>query len=108
MQVFEIIIALLLAGAALTALSRRIGTPYPAMVALAGAGLALVPGTPTLVLDPELALTLFVAPVLLDAAFDASPRDLRANWRTVAGLALGAVAFTVVVVAVVMHLLIPD
>src|SRR3954469_18088540 len=77
MQVFEIIIALLLAGAGLTALSRRIGTPCPAMVALAGAGLALVPGTPTLVLDPELALTLFVAPVLLDAAFDSSARDLR-------------------------------
>ena len=107
MYVFEIIIALLLAGAGLTALSRRIGTPYPAMVALAGAGLALVPGTPTLVLDPELALTLFVAPVLLDAAFDSSPRDLRANWRTVAGLAVGAVALTVVVVAVVARLLVP-
>ena len=48
MYVFEIIIALLLAGAGLTALSRRIGTPYPAMVALAGAGLALQhdPGRP--------------------------------------------------------------
>src|SRR5687767_4242628 len=108
MYVFEIIIALLLAGAGLAALSRRIGTPYPAMVALAGAGLALVPGTPTLVLDPELALTLFVAPVLLDAAFDASPRDLRANWRSVAGLALGAVALTIIVVAVVARLLVPD
>src|SRR4051812_12269340 len=108
MQVFEIIIALLLAGAGLTALSRRIGTPYPAMVALAGAGLALVPGTPTLVLDPELALALFVAPVLLDAAFDASPRDLRANWRTIAGLAIGAVVLTIVVVAVVVRLLVPD
>jgi monovalent cation/hydrogen antiporter len=108
MVVFEIIVALLLAGAGLTALSRRIGTPYPAMVALAGAGLALVPGTPTLVLDPELALTLFVAPVLLDAAFDASPRDLRANWRPVAGLAIGAVALTIVVVAVVVRLLVPD
>ena len=107
MHVFELIIALLLAGAGLTALSQRIGTPYPAMVALAGAGLALVPGTPTLVLDPELALTLFVAPVLLDAAFDASPRDLRANWRTVAGLAIGAVALTIVVVAVVARLLVP-
>jgi CPA1 family monovalent cation:H+ antiporter len=107
MHVFEIIIALLLAGAGLAALSRRIGTPYPAMVALAGAALALVPGTPTLVLDPELALTLFVAPVLLDAAFDASPRDLRANWRSVAGLALGAVALTIVVVAVVARLLVP-
>jgi CPA1 family monovalent cation:H+ antiporter len=108
MYVFEFIIALLLAGAALTALSRRIGTPYPAMMALAGAALALVPGTPTLVLDPDLALTLFVAPVLLDAAFDASPRDLRANWRAVAGLAVGAVVLTVAAVAVVVRQLAPD
>ncbi|HEX9402665.1 MAG TPA: cation:proton antiporter [Anaeromyxobacter sp.] len=107
MYVFEIVIALLLGGAGLTALARRIGAPYPAMVALAGAGLALVRGTPTLVLDPQLALTLFVAPVLLDAAFDSSARDLRANWRTVAGLAVGAVALTVVVVAVVVRLLVP-
>jgi CPA1 family monovalent cation:H+ antiporter len=108
MYVFESIIALLLLGAGLTALSRRIGTPYPAMLALAGAGLALLPGTPTLVLDPELALTLFVAPVLLDAAFDSSARDLRANWRAVTGLAVGAVALTVVVVAIVARLLVPD
>src|SRR6478752_3722571 len=107
MQVFEIVIALLLAGAALTAVSRRIGAPYPALVALAGAALALIPGTPTLVLDPELALTLFVAPVLLDAAFDSSPRDLRANWRTITGLALGAVLLTVIVVAVVARVLVP-
>jgi CPA1 family monovalent cation:H+ antiporter len=107
MDVFEIVVALLLTGAGLTALSRRIGTPYPAMVALAGAGLALVPGTPTIVLDPDLALTLFVAPVLLDAAFDSSARDLRANWRTVAGLALGAVALTIVAVAVVVRALVP-
>ena len=108
MRVFEFVIALLLGGAGLTALSRRIGAPYPALVALAGAALALDPGTPTLVLDPELALALFVAPVLLDAAFDASPRDLRANWRAVAGLALGAVALTIVVVAVVARWLVPD
>src|SRR6185295_3427807 len=91
MRVFEFVIALLLIGAALTAVARRIGAPYPALVALAGAGLALLPFTPTLVLDPQLALALFVAPVLLDAAFDASQRDLRANWRAVVGLAIGAV-----------------
>ncbi len=107
MEVFEIIIALLLAGAGLTALSRRIGTPYPALVALAGAALALIPGTPTLVLEPDLALTLFVAPVLLDAAFDSSQRDLRTNWRPVAGLALGAVAVTVIVVAATARWLVP-
>ena len=108
MAVFEVVIALLLAGAALAALARRIGAPYPALVALAGAALALVPGLPTIVLDPELALALFVAPVLVDAAFDASPRDLRTNWRTVASLALGAVALTIAVVAILARFLVPD
>jgi Na+/H+ antiporter len=108
MKVFEIVVALLLGGAALAAVARKFGAPYPALVALAGAALALIPGVPTLVLDPELALALFVAPVLVDAAFDASPRDLRANWRAITSLALGAVALTVVVVAVIARLLVPD
>src|SRR6187455_167803 len=107
MDVFEVVIALLVGGAALAAVARRIGAPYPALVALAGAGLALVPGAPTLVLDPALALALFVAPVLVDAAFDSSPRDLRANWRAITGLALGAVALTIVVVTLVAKALVP-
>lgn len=108
MEVFEVVIALLLGGAVLAAIARRIGAPYPALVALAGAALALIPGVPTLVLDPALALALFVAPVLADAAFDSSPRDLRANWRAVSSLALGAVALTIAVVAVVTRWLVPD
>ena len=107
MKVFEIVIALLVGGAALAALARRYGAPYPALVALAGAALALIPGLPTITLDPELALALFVAPVLVDSAFDASPRDLRANWRAVTSLALGAVALTIAIVAVVARLLVP-
>src|SRR5262245_26538406 len=108
MRVFEFVIALLLTGAGLTLLSRRIGAPYPALVALAGATLALIPITPTLVLDPQLALTLFVAPVLLDTAFDTSQRDLRENWRAVASLAIGAVILTIAAVAVVARWLVPD
>jgi CPA1 family monovalent cation:H+ antiporter len=107
MEVFEIVIALLLGGAILAAIARRIATPYPALVAIAGAALALLPHMPSLALDPQLVLVLFVAPVLLDAAFDASQRDLRKNWRAVLGLALGAVVLTVIVVAVVAHALVP-
>lgn len=108
MLVFEIVVALLLGGALLSVVSQRIGAPYPAVVAFAGAALALLPGTPSLALDPELALALFVAPVLLDAAFDASVRDLRANWKTIASLALGAVVLTVVAVALVARAFVPD
>src|SRR4051794_32933852 len=108
MEVFEVVIALLLGGAVLAAVARQVGVPYPSLVALAGAALALIPGLPTMVLDPELALALFVAPVLVDAAFDSSPRDLRTNWRAITSLALGAVALTIVVVAVIARLLVPD
>src|SRR6185369_16304676 len=108
MAVFQIVIALLLGGAVLAAIARRMSTPYPALVAIAGAALALFPRVPSLVLDPELALALFVAPVLLDAAFDASQRDLRRNWRAVVSLALGAVVLTVALVAIAAHLLVPD
>ena len=107
MAVFQIVIALLLGGAMLAAIARRISMPYPALVAIAGAALALVPRVPSLMLDPELALVLFVAPVLLDAAFDASQRDLRRNWRAVVGLAIGAVVLTIIAVAVVAHALVP-
>lgn len=81
MDLFEVAVALLLGGSALAAPQRRLGAPYSALVALAGAALVLIPGVPTLMLDPEPTLALFVAPVLVGAAFDASPRDLRANWR---------------------------
>src|SRR5215203_4000512 len=108
MEVFEVVIALLVGGAALAALARRIGAPYPALVALAGASLALIPGIPTLTLDPELALTLFVAPVLVDAAFDSSLRDMCANWRPISSLAIGAVLLTIIVVAVVSKMLLPS
>src|SRR6478672_153562 len=105
MEVFEIVIALLVGGAVLAAVARQVGVPYPSLVALAGAALALIPGLPMLVLDPELALALFVAPVLVDAAFDSSLRDLRVNWRAITSLALGAVVLTIAVVAVIARML---
>src|SRR5258708_26640124 len=82
--------------------------PYPVLLALIGLGLAFAPGLPDLTLDPELILALFVAPVLLDAAYDASLRDLKDNWWPVASLALIAVGLTVIAVALVIRLLLPD
>jgi Na+/H+ antiporter len=107
MLLFEIVIGLLFAGAFLALWADRIGVPYPALLALAGALIALVPGAPGVVLDPELALALFVAPTLLDAAYDASPRDLRKNLASVAGLAIILVLLTVAAVAWAARLAVP-
>ena len=104
---FESLLSVLLVSALLAALARRVGAPYPAFLAVGGAVLALLPGAPAFSIDPEVALALFVAPVLLDAAYDASPRDLKAHWVELASLAIVSVVLTTLAVAVVVRALVP-
>jgi monovalent cation/hydrogen antiporter len=108
MPLFELVIALLLVGAILALWSNRAGVPYPAALSLAGALVALIPGVPVVTLDPELALALFVAPVLVDAAYDASPRDLRDNLGPVSSLALIMVGLTIIAVACTVKWIVPE
>lgn len=108
MATFEWIIVLLLGAALLAALANKLGAPYPTFLAIGGVLLAFVPGSPTWTLDPHLALTLFVAPVLVDAAYDTSLRDLRTNWRPITGLVVAAVGTTVLAVAFTARWLVPD
>jgi len=107
MRELEVLIGLLLAATLLAAAARRVGAPYPVFLAIGGALLAFVPGAPSFTVLPELALALFVAPVLLDAAYDASPRDLRDNWLPVTGLVVVAVCLTTIAVAMVARALMP-
>jgi monovalent cation/hydrogen antiporter len=103
--IFEWVIGILVGAVILSLLAKRIGAPYPALLALGGAVLAFTPGAPRIALEPDLALALFLAPVLLDAAYDTSPRDLKDNWLPVTSLVLIAVGLTTAAVAVVAHAL---
>ena len=107
MSGFSSLLAVLLIAVILASIARRIGAPYPAFLALGGAVIAFVPGAPRFSVDPEIVLAIFVAPVLLDAAYDSSPRDLKDNWVAVASLALVAVVLTTLAVAWVARALVP-
>src|ERR1700739_3287867 len=99
MLMFEWILVLLLASVVLTNLAERLTVPYPSLLAIAGAGLAFLPFAPQIRIEPELALALFVAPALLDAAFDTSPRPVPPNAIPIASLAVIAVVWTTAAVA---------
>jgi monovalent cation/hydrogen antiporter len=102
MRELETLLSMVLAAVTLAALARRVGAPYPVFLALGGMLLAFLPGAPSFTLPPELALALFIAPVLLDAAYDASPRDLKDNWAPLTGLVVFAVGLTTAAVALVL------
>src|SRR5689334_14103550 len=107
MRELEVLLSLVVAAVFLAGLARRVGAPYPVFLAAGGALLAFVPGVPSFMVPPELALALFIAPVLMDAAYDSSPRDLKDNWVPLAGLVIFAVGLTTAVVAVVVRALVP-
>ena len=99
MDIFENVLVMLIAACLLLQLSRRLALPYPSMLALAGVGLGAMPWVPHISLDPHLALALFIAPALLDSAFDTSPRELRRHWMPLVSLVLVAVLLTTAAVA---------
>lgn len=105
---FVSILILLTAAVLLSRLASGLGVPYPSLLALGGAALALIPGAPVIELDPSLALAIFVAPVLLDASYDASLRDLRDNRLPIITLVVVAVAVTTAAVAIVFRELAPQ
>ena len=99
MDIFENVLLMLVAACLLLQVSRRLALPYPSLLALAGVGLGAMPWAPHIEFDPHLALALFIAPALLDSAFDTSPRELRHNWMPLVSLVLVAVLLTTAVVA---------
>jgi CPA1 family monovalent cation:H+ antiporter len=82
--------------------------PYPILLVLGGLLLAVVPAVPDVQLAPELVFLLFLPPLLYEAAFGTSIRDVRANLRPILSLAVGLVLATTAAVAVLVHALLPD
>lgn len=107
-HVFELAIAMVLAIIVLHYLAQRVGLPPPVALIAGGAALAFVPGVPEITIDPELVLVLFLPPLLMDSAWVIALGHLRRHKIGIASLAIGAVLFTTLVVALVAHLLFPS
>ena len=98
-----VILGLLVAVAALSALAGRLRVPYPILLVLGGLCLGWVPDADRIALDPDLVLLIFLPPLLYGAAFFASPREMARNARPIAMQAIGLVFATMLAVAAVAH-----
>ncbi|WP_246524799.1 hypothetical protein [Sphingobium phenoxybenzoativorans] len=69
MQLFELMIAMLLAIIGLHYVAHRLALPPAVALLTGGALLAFIPGLPVIALDPELVLVIFLLPPLMDGAW---------------------------------------
>jgi CPA1 family monovalent cation:H+ antiporter len=102
----ELLLVLMVAMGGLSVLAGVVRVPYPIVLVLGGLVLGFVPGVPPALLQPDLVLVLFLPPLLYQAAFFSSPRDLRADARAITLLAVGLVLATMSAVAVTAHALV--
>ena len=107
-ETFELVLVLLAIVVALTWASERAGISPSAALLVGGGALAFLPGVPELSLDPELALVLFLPPLLMDGAYYTAFGRFRRHLPGILSLAVGAVVFTTLVVGVVTHWLVPS
>ncbi|QNI32314.1 Na+/H+ antiporter [Alloacidobacterium dinghuense] len=100
-----LMLLLLLFVVGLAVLARRIGQPYPIVFVLGGFVLSFLPPVPDIALRPDFVFLVVLPPLVFAAAHNSSWRDFRENSFIILSLAFGLVAFTVIGVGVVTHLL---
>ena len=108
MEALELVLLMLAVVAAVTLLAERVGVPYPILMVVAGLVVGLVPGLPSFELDPDIVLAVFLPPILFQASYFLSPRELWRNVRPISLLAVGLVFTTTLAVAAVVMALAPQ
>lgn len=98
MTLFESLLVLLLLAIILLQVARKLSLPYPAMLAAAGVAIGLLPAGPSILIDPATCLALFIAPAIVDAAYDFPLGSARRFRAPIVAYAIAAVVLTAITV----------
>ncbi len=88
-------------------LARTIKVAYPILLVLAGLGISFIPGIPAVHIHSELIFVIFLPPLLYDAAWSISWKELWKWRRIISSFAFVVVLFSAFSVALVSNYFIP-
>ncbi|WP_028659145.1 cation:proton antiporter [Nocardioides insulae] len=88
--------------------ARRTGVAAPLLLVTLGILASLVPGAPTIEVDPELILAGVLPPLLYSSAVELPVIDLRRNFGLIAWLSVAMVIISALVIGVAVHWVFPD
>jgi len=99
----QILVFLLAAVAFVAFIASRSGVASPILLVAAGALIAVAPGVPPFVLEPQFVLLLVLPPIIYISAVNMSWREFKFNLPPILLLAVGCVVFTTVSVSLAMN-----
>lgn len=80
---------------------------YPILLVVAGLLISFIPGLPAVRINPDLIFFIFLPPLLFEAAWSVSFKEMKKWWRIITSFAFLVVFFTALSVAVITNYFIP-
>ncbi len=100
-------LAMVAAIVLLNILATKLRIAYPILLVLAGLMISFIPGLPMVRVDPDLIFLIFLPPLLFEAAWSISFKEMKKWWRMIGSFAFLVVFFTAMSVAIFANHFIP-
>ncbi|GGC06824.1 Na+/H+ antiporter [Dyadobacter sediminis] len=101
------LLAMVFAIVLLNMLANKLKIAYPILLVVAGLLIGFLPGLPMVRIDPDLIFFIFLPPLLFEASWSISFKEMKKWWRIIGSFAFLVVFFTAMSVAVVAYHFIP-
>jgi len=100
-------LALIAAIVLIEMLATKLRIAYPVLLVVAGLFISFIPGLPVVKVDPNMIFFIFLPPLLFEASWSISFKEMKRWYRIITSFAFLVVFFTALSVAVVTNFVIP-
>src|SRR3954469_15176364 len=100
-------LALVAAIVLIEMLATKLRIAYPVLLVVAGLLISFLPGLPKVQVDPDMIFFIFLPPLLFEAAWSISFKEMKRWWRIIGSFAFLVVLFSAFTVAVATSYFIP-
>ncbi|MCF3107572.1 Na+/H+ antiporter [Niabella sp. CC-SYL272] len=100
-------LALVAAIVLIEMLAKKWRVAYPVLLVVAGLLISFVPGLPRVVIDPDMIFFIFLPPLLFEASWSISFKEMKKWWRIIGSFAFLVVLFSAFAVAIAANHFIP-
>lgn len=101
------LLALVAAIVLIELLANKLRIAYPVLLVVAGLLISFIPGLPKVQVDPNMIFFIFLPPLLFQAAWSISFKEMKKWWRIIGSFAFLVVFFSALAVAVLTNYFIP-
>jgi CPA1 family monovalent cation:H+ antiporter len=106
-QQLPFILALVAVIVLIEMLARKLRIAYPVLLVVAGLCISFIPALPKVQVDPNMIFFIFLPPLLFEATWNISFKEMKKWWRIISSFAFLVVLFSALAVALFTNYLIP-